>query len=218
MDYTRQYDIVDPRRLASAHIDLVGAGGIGSPTGLMLTKMGCQDLRVFDDDRVEAVNLASQLYRLEDARHGAPKSVAAQQIWREFSGVEVDRVAGRAENHPLRGIVILGVDSMAARSAIWERRIRDCPQVEWLIDARMGAETGVIFTVRPFSSADQHFYQASLYADDEALALPCTGRAVLFNTFWIAALIGRLVKRIVMEQPIERRIDFDLDDLKLVIE
>jgi hypothetical protein len=219
MDYTRQLDIVDPARLAALHIDLVGVGGIGSPTGLLLTKMGCGSVRVFDGgDHVEAVNLASQLYRLEDARQGAAKAVAAKSIWQEFSGVEVEAVTRPAEAYPLHGIVILAVDSMAARAAIWEQRICDRLPVEWLIDARMGAENGTLLTLKPALPADQRFYKASLYADDQALRLPCTGRAILYNTLWIAALIGRQVKRLAMDQPIERRIDFDLDDLKLIVE
>jgi ThiF family len=218
VDYARQQGIVDPRRLAAAQIDLVGVGGVGSPTGLMLTKMGCWNMRVFDDDRVEHVNLASQIYPLKDAQHSTPKAVAARALWREFSGVEVEALVARAEGQALRGLVILAVDSMAARAAIWERSIQDSPRVEWLIDARMGAQSGSIFAVRPALPSDQRFYETSLYSDDEAYHAPCTARAVLYNTFWIAALIGRQIKRIVMEQVVERRIDFNLDDLQLLIE
>lgn len=218
MDYVRQLDIVAPDLLAATHIDLVGLGGIGSPTGLLLTKMGCRDIRVFDGDIVEAVNLASQIYRLEDATQGTEKAVACRSIWKEFSGISVEAVVARVQDQALRGIVILAVDSNAARTAIWERCIRDCPQITWLIDARMGAESGTLFTVKPVFPADQRFYEASLYADEEAYILPCTGRAVLYNTLWIAALVGRQVKRIVREQSIERRIDFNLDDLTLIVE
>jgi molybdopterin/thiamine biosynthesis adenylyltransferase len=218
LDYTRQRDIVNPERLAAIHIDLVGLGGIGSPTGMLLTKMGCSDVRAIDSDRVELVNLASQLYRLEDMQHGRPKALAAQAIWHAFSGVEAQAVVACAEEIALGGIVILGVDSMAARRAIWEQRIRDQPHIARLIDARMGAENGIIFTINPHSAHDQQFYELSLYTDAEGLPLPCSGRAVLYNTLWIAALIGRQIKRLAMDQPIERRIDFDLASLSLIVD
>jgi len=217
MIYTRQLGIVDSECLSALHVDLVGLGGIGSPTGMLLTKLGCRDMRVFDFDTVEEVNLCSQMYRLADARDGVPKARACRSIWRDMSGVEVEAVAEDATAHQLRGIVILAVDSMATRVALWER-IRDRPQVEWLIDGRMGAESGTILTVQPVLSADRRLYESTLFPDEEALDLPCTGRAVIYNTFWIASLICRQVKRLVMDEPVESRIDFDLDGLMLVIQ
>jgi molybdopterin/thiamine biosynthesis adenylyltransferase len=211
-------DIVDPTRLAALHIDLVGAGGVGSPTGLCLAKLGCTDLRVFDPDHVAEVNLAAQLYRREDATRGVLKVEAAQALWQAFSAARVEAVPQRAEDHRLHGIVILAVDSMAARTAIWQRCLRDQPQVQAVIDARMGAESGTLITIRPLLPDDQRFYEISLYRDDEALPLPCTGRAVGYNTLWLAALIARQVKRLAMQQPLERRIDFDLDSLTLMID
>ena len=116
MDYTRQLELVDSDRLSNVHIDLVGVGSVGSFSGLLLTKMGGQDVRIFDPDVVEEVNLASQLYRSADARDRTPKAVASQAIFRDFSEVQVQAIGERAERHNLRGIVILAVDSMAARA------------------------------------------------------------------------------------------------------
>ena len=218
MDYMRQRDLVDADTLARTHIDLVGLGGIGSPTGLLLTKMGCRDLRAFDGDHVEAVNLSSQLYRLEDAERRNPKALACQEIWRAFSDVEVAAVCDSAETHILRGIVLWAVDSMDARKVLWERLTRGVSFVPWLVDARMGAESGTLLSVRPALPGDRRWYESTLYEDAHTLDLPCTGRAVFYNTLWLAALIGRQVKRIVMGQRVERRIDFDLDQLTLLID
>ncbi len=118
LDYTRQRDIVDPRRLAAVHVDVVGCGGIGSPTGLVLAKMGCTDLRAVDFDRVAPVNLSGQLFRLRDARAGAWKAEALREIYRDFAGIEAQVACAAAAEVALRGIVVAGVDSMAARQAI----------------------------------------------------------------------------------------------------
>ena len=96
-------------------------------------------------------------------------------------------------------------------------RMRISAGVNWLIDARMGAESGTILTVRINDLAEEHFYETTLYSDDEALDLPCTGRAVVYNGLWLAALITRQVKRILIDQEVERRIDFDLNDLTLIV-
>jgi len=205
-------------RLAAQHIDLVGLGGIGSPTAFLLTKMGCRDIRAFDGDEVEDVNVCSTMYKPEDALRGSPKALACEAICREFSGAEIEAVPHYVRDQRLRGIVILGVDSMRARRDIWDVCVRDRPKVPWLIDARMGAESGAIYVAKPTLPADQRFYEASLYTDEQSLILPCTGRAILYNTFFIASLIGRQVKRLVMDQPVERRIDFDLDGLLLMVD
>ncbi len=215
MDFTRQSDVCDPMLTAAAHVDLVGAGGIGSTTGLLLTKLGVANIRVFDFDKVEPVNLASQLFRLSDV--GQFKAVACRDVWTAFSDGNVEAVPQRGEVQDLRGIVILAVDSMAARAQLWEQ-VQRRPLVDWLIDGRMGLESGSIFSLRPGSFAERRWYEASLYDDADVLQLPCTGRSVIYNTAWIASLICRQVKRMLMRQPVERRIDFDLDRLSLVVE
>ncbi|WP_110589142.1 ThiF family adenylyltransferase [Microbacterium suaedae] len=60
------------RRLAAAHVAIVGAGGLGSPAVLALAAAGVGRLTVIDDDDVEHSNLQRQvLHRVSDV--GAPK-------------------------------------------------------------------------------------------------------------------------------------------------
>lgn len=64
------------RRLKSASVLLVGAGGLGSPLGLYLAAAGVGTLGLVDDDRVELSNLHRQvLYGQRDL--GAAKTEAA---------------------------------------------------------------------------------------------------------------------------------------------
>ncbi len=216
LDRTRQQDIADPAVLRAVGVDVVGVGAVGGMTAVTLAKMGVGRLRLFDPDIVETVNLACQMYALADL--SVAKALAAQRLCRELGDAEVEAVVGRGEDSVLEGIVVLAVDSMVARRSIWERRIVSSPRVAWLIDARMGAETGTIYTVRPGLSSQRRMYEMSLYTDEEAMPLPCTGRAIIYNTLWIAALISRQVKRIAMRQLVEWRIDFSLDDLTLFVD
>lgn len=67
------------RRLAAAHVAIVGAGGLGSPTVLALAAAGVGTLTVIDDDEVEASNLQRQvMHRVADV--GRPKVDSARRI------------------------------------------------------------------------------------------------------------------------------------------
>src|SRR5688572_29652326 len=97
MDHTRQADLLPPGRLAGLHVDLVGAGSVGTLVGLTLARLGVPAIRAFDDDWVESVNLPTQLFRLEDARRRAPKVQACKAIWESFSDVHVEAIPEQVE-------------------------------------------------------------------------------------------------------------------------
>jgi hypothetical protein len=83
----------------------------------------------------------------------------------------------------------------------------------------MGAESGMIAVVRPARAADQIWYETNaLYPDERAMPLTCTGRATSYCATIAAALAVRAVKRLLMYQPAERRVEFDLAGLMFVVE
>ncbi len=98
---------------------------------------------------------------------------------------------------------------MEARRRIWERSIRFKASVAALIDARMGAEVSRIYTVRPVDPDHIRYYERTLYSDDEALQLPCTAQAIVYNGFGIASLVAGQVKRVAMGEAWQREIIFD---------
>ena len=64
--YARQrvlpgFGTVGQRRLAGAHVVVLGAGGLGSAVIPVLVAAGVGRVTVVDDDRVEATNLHRQL-------------------------------------------------------------------------------------------------------------------------------------------------------------
>lgn len=72
------------RRLANAHIALVGAGGLGSPAVLALAAAGVGTLTVIDDDVVEVSNLQRQvMHRHDDI--GEPKALSAVRTAADLS-------------------------------------------------------------------------------------------------------------------------------------
>ncbi|QDZ13927.1 ThiF family adenylyltransferase [Humibacter ginsenosidimutans] len=111
------------RRIASARIGVVGAGGLGSPVVLALVAAGVGELVVFDDDDVELSNLSRQvMHRRDDV--GAPKTASAARVAAELSETRVvqvtDRLTRGNAHELLRGLplVIDGTDSFDSREIV----------------------------------------------------------------------------------------------------
>ena len=207
LDFWRQLDVVSPSDLANLKVTVIGVGGIGSPTTLALAKMGVSQISVYDDDSVELHNLPNQLYRLSDL--GKTKVEALSDATDDYAGVSLETKAERFENQQLSGVVISGVDSMAARKAIWQK-IKFNPSVQLYIEARMGAEVCRIHTVRPTDPTEVKWYETTLYSDEQAQDLPCTARAIIYTVFVVAGLIANQVKKLARGQTLCKEIIFDL--------
>lgn len=112
------------RRLAAAHIAIVGAGGLGSPAILALAAAGVGALTVIDDDVVEFSNLQRQvLHGLNDV--GSPKTTSAERAAAALSPeTEVRSVRTRLDGSNaadlLAGadLVLDGSDTFATREAV----------------------------------------------------------------------------------------------------
>jgi hypothetical protein len=213
VDYWRQLDLVRPEQVRHT-VNVVGVGGIGSPTALALGKLGCPRLALWDPDTVEPHNLPSQLYRPIDVGHAKVDALA--EIVRAFSPAEVESRPEAVATQRLDGIVVMAVDTMAARTAIWKSAVRYKAAVPLLIDARMGAQVCRVLTIRPTDPDDVRFYESTLYDDAEALDEPCTAQAIVYTTFGVAALIAGQVKRFVAEEPLDADVIFDFVTLSLI--
>jgi adenylyltransferase/sulfurtransferase len=111
------------RRLAAAHIAVIGAGGLGSPVILALAAAGVGRLTIIDDDVVDLSNLQRQvLHGRGDV--GAPKTDSAVRRVAELSATRVDAVPTRLTSDNasdlLRGahLVVDGSDSFVTREAV----------------------------------------------------------------------------------------------------
>ena len=115
---------VSQRRLAGAHIAVVGAGGLGSPVVLALAAAGVGTLTVIDDDEVELSNLQRQvMHRIADV--GSPKVDSAVRVARELAPHTVvrpirERLSSADAAQLLAGahLVIDGSDTFTTREAV----------------------------------------------------------------------------------------------------
>jgi hypothetical protein len=179
-------------------VTLIGAGGIGAITAVVLVKMGIPEIAVFDSDTVDDENLATQFYRIGDL--GRMKVTALADLLRVFSDdVEVNAVDLRVT--PLtrpdlitNPIIISAVDSINTRKEIW-KAVQALPFL-WYLDARMGAENLMLYSV---SGRDRGWYENALASQDEdAIAdLPCTAKATIYTAALCGGLVGKTVRQIV---------------------
>ncbi len=206
IDYGRQLDIFDPS-VFKENITVIGVGGIGSPTVILLAKMGCPRITVYEPDKVENHNLPSQFFRLSDI--GRLKAESSKEAVKDFTGVEMEIKPEFYTNQNLAGIVICAVDSMEARQAAW-KKAKYNPAVKLFIDARMGGEVARIYAINPLDIDQISFYEKNLYTDKQASAERCTVKAIIYNTFRIASEIGHLIKRFVKREKMPMEVIIDL--------
>lgn len=188
-DFTDQTGIFDPRKLLD-DVTLIGCGGIGASALPTLATLGIRRLTLWDPDLVEPRNVASQLLFYPDDI-GRPKVEVAEERLRLYGAeqVTVHQELFDATEHAveLEGIVISGVDSMAARQNIWEA-VRDNGLVTRLIDGRIGGEIYTLIVIDPMSDEHVSWYeQFQLHGDAQAMPLPCTERAVVYPAVALGA-------------------------------
>jgi molybdopterin/thiamine biosynthesis adenylyltransferase len=112
------------RKLAEARLTLCGACAVGSTLAEGLARQGARRLRVVDRDRVEAANLATQIYASDDV--GAFKVQALKERLFRAAQVEIDAVqkeltaANAAKLLKDSDVVVDGFDNSAARRAVTE--------------------------------------------------------------------------------------------------
>ena len=177
-DITRHFELFDPLNFSSPDdkIDIIGAGATGSKVALELMKLGIKgkQLRVWDFDRVEAHNIANQVYGLEDV--GKYKVDALADIIYAQTGeeIEIQRKAFKQDSvEQLAKYVLILTDTMSSRRELWESKIKSAGRPIALIETRMGVDCTMTFTLW---NNDQHAvdrYEDNFYEDGEAEVSSC---------------------------------------------
>lgn len=207
VDVMRHQSILDPHSVKWP-IRVIGAGATGSRLIIGLLKLGISPelIHVYDNDIVEEHNLANQIYFREHI--GKPKVVAINNLAKRLSGEICPHrmwVTKATPHEYLTGIVFMMVDTMLARKEIYETHIAYHADVQWLIETRMGVESGQVYTLDPQNQILNEKYQRTLFRDEDAeesvcgtrIAVGCTAELVSAITQWqfircIHYLIGRI--------------------------
>lgn len=168
IDYARHETVFHPVRWGDNRVDVIGVGATGSKVALSLAKLGVQNLHVWDDDKVEAHNLANQVYGVADI--GTQKTLAMSEHISQATGLDVTRHGRWTPRHArsIGKVVFVMVDSMAARKEIYDA-FRANVSIELIVDPRLGARHGHVLTYKPGDRPSLDRYASQLYSDEDAI-------------------------------------------------
>ena len=193
MDFQSQERIYDPTN-QKINLIIIGAGSTGSFLSLTLAKMGLNNIKVIDFDKVEKKNIPNQFFRNKDI--GKYKVDALSEIIKEFTGTEIQIENVKIEkdynfDFDLNTIFIFCLDNMEGRSLIYEK-IKDFPIK--LIDTRFGSEGFSVQVVDLGEDSDKEKYEKSL--DLTPLNTPCGEKGVIYSILSLASEVCNIVKKI----------------------
>lgn len=201
----RQRGILDPERLNSMDVAVIGVGAIGRQAALQLAAIGVNNLELYDFDHVEVVNLAAQGFFEKDL--GEPKVTAVANACREInSEINVAAFNTRYTKFTkLPPVVFCCVDSIEVRKLIWEHAGQDA---DCFIDARMSAETMRVFTATV--AGGREHYPTTLFAAEDAFVGTCTAKTTIYCANIAAGIMVSQLSKWLRGMPAEAEVGFNL--------
>ena len=204
IDFLRQLDLLDPRQIKEKSVTLVGAGATGSHIAWYLAQMGWGDknqgqgiLKVFDDDKVEPHNLASQKFSPEHV--GMHKVEALKQSIVHNFGFEIEAHPEKVtnqRNEVSAKYVFLLTDTMSSRKEIFENCLKFSFATDLVIETRMGLRDGRVYAFNPNDPNQVGEWKSTLYTDEVAQVSRCGASASIISTvtFLSSLAVGLLVQ------------------------
>lgn len=209
--FHRQLAIYNPSE-AQIPVTILGAGMIGSPTSWLLSKLGVQDIKIYDGDKIEKHNFPNQMY--PKGAIGNYKVSSLQEILSEWSYSNIAAYPEYWEGGDFEGIVISGVDSLEVRRKIFAQ-VKMRQKVKLFIDGRIGGQQISVYCINPIDYDQCKFYEDSLVKKAEDL--PCTQRGVIDVSFSCASFITRAVREFLVNHKTPwKLIVYDASELEIV--
>lgn len=183
------------QNIKNSVITIIGAGGISSWAGVILSKMGAK-LVIYDDDTYEPTNLAGQLCLLDHL--GWNKARALTDLCIQLGGPSVIGKSERFTQNSHSGLIcVVGVDNMETRKAALNKWYKEYGHFEdaLFIDGRLEAEIYQIYCIPGGSSVD-HYVEQYLKEWVPSTAIP-DAACSFKQTSYMAAGIGSRIAEIV---------------------
>lgn len=214
--FKRQLGFYNPWERKDDEVHIIGLGGIGSFAAFGIAKLGVPNITVVDDDTVEQHNVPNQFHGLFAASQSQPKVESMQYLCSTLAGTDITTIEGQiGENSPNswdpHGVVISGVDSMAARKAIWQDgQIKYNRRVSHYFDARIAGQLIVVYAVNPTDPDDCKSYEKTLHSDDESEPAPCTERGVIDVGLMVGAILTNMTRHALTGRDIPSVTSFNM--------
>ncbi len=183
--------------IQKARIIVAGIGGIGSNVAFQLARMIPANLILYDDDNVEMVNMAGQLFSNNNIGESKVNAIA-NMIYDYTSMKQVLAIKDKFTSDKEPGdIMICGFDNMRARGTFfnsWYNHISDKSEEEkskcLYLDGRLSMDTLQILCIRGDDQYNIERYEREfLFTDYEADATVCSMK----QTTYLACMIGSLM-------------------------
>lgn len=185
------------KEIQKARIIIGGCGGIGSNLAFQLARMVPANITIYDDDNVEMVNMAGQLFSFNDL--GKSKVDAMADMITSYTSMQqVNAIKAKFTSVTEPGdIMLCGFDNMEARKTFfnaWKEHLKGKTEEEkakcLFMDGRLSLSTLQILCIQgddPYNinRYEEHF----LFSDSEAEATVCSMK----QTTYMACLIGSLM-------------------------
>lgn len=135
MNLSKSYEFFQPEK-NKEKIHIIGCGSVGSTVAELIARAGVTNITLWDFDKVEAHNIANQLFRKDDI--GKPKVEALADMLAEINPEIKEQIVLKPKgwgNQVLSGYIFLCVDSIDTRRKFVERHM-DSPFVKAVFDFR----------------------------------------------------------------------------------
>ena len=176
---------------------MAGIGGIGSNTCFQLARMHPAGLYLYDDDMVETVNMAGQLYARNDI--GKSKVAAIADMITAYTNMQnVFAIKDKfTETTEAGDIMMCGFDNMKARKLFfdsWLNHVQNRPIEErkycLFLDGRLSMTDLQVFCI---TGEDDYYMEQYitkyLFSDEEAEHTVCSMK----QTTYLACMIGSIM-------------------------
>ena len=199
-------------KMQEVGVSIIGLGGIGSWLALLLSRLKVRAMYCKDMDKVEAVNLAGQLYQSNDV--GSNKTEAVRNLINRFNdrrpSIYMDSTEFTVDSHiPTISYntsvhnVMLGLDSITARQTVynyWKNAVMYDSNEYILIDGRLTADKWQIFAIPSKDQKRMEVYEREwLFPQSEAQHLPCSFKQTTYMAAMIASYMCNLFVNFIAE-------------------
>lgn len=183
--------------IQKSRVIIAGIGGIGSNVAFQLARMAPANITLYDEDIVERVNMAGQLYSTNDIGQRKVDAIASM-ISVYTLAKQVNAVPSKfTDNTEAGDIMICGFDNMAARKIFynsWKRHMQtltpDSRTKCLFLDGRLSIDTLQIFCIQGNDKVSMDRYETEfLFSDFQAEHTICSMK----QTTYLACMIGSLM-------------------------
>lgn len=206
--FVRQEDFVPVNSLEGKKVTVIGVGAIGRQVALQLAAIGVRELTLIDFDSVTPTNVTTQGFHSSDV--GEEKvEVVEKSVKAVDPDIKVTAICDRFRPDHVdeeSKIIFLCVDSVQARSEIWDV-VQEIPGLV-LVDGRMLGEVMRIITVSNTQSS--MYYPSTLFHPSEAAKGRCTGQSTMYTANIAGGLMVHQMTRSLRGIPLDDDMCFNL--------